>query len=147
MYERIVVPLDGSETAERALAPALELAGRLGTALHLVRVADVTRFRFGANEAAVEYAALSRELAAEETAARAYLDAVRSRLTKQGLTPTTEVRRGLAARELVEVARPGDLLVMASHGRTGAARWLLGSVTEEVVRRADASVLVVRATA
>ncbi len=147
MYERIVVPLDGSETAERALAPALELAGRLGTALHLVRVADVTRFRFGANEAAVEYAALGRELAAEETAARAYLAAVRSRLTEQGLTPTTEVRRGLAARELVEVARPGDLLVMASHGRTGAARWFLGSVTEEVVRRADAPVLVVRATA
>jgi nucleotide-binding universal stress UspA family protein len=145
VYERIVVALDGSELAERALAHGEELARRLGASLHLVRVADVARLRFGANEAALEYAALGGELAEEEAQAGAYLDGVGARLAERGLTATTEVRRGTAARELVEAVRPGDLLVMASHGRHGARRWLLGSVAEDVTRRAPAPVLLVRA--
>jgi nucleotide-binding universal stress UspA family protein len=145
MYERIVVALDGSELAERALAHGEELARRLGAPLHLVRVADVARLRFGANEAAEAYAALGGELAEEEAEAGAYLDAIRARLGERGLAVTTEVRRGTAAREVVEAARPGDLLVLASHGRDGARRWLLGSVAEDVTRRAPAPVLLVRA--
>ena len=147
MFERIVVTLDGSEVSERALAPAEELSRRLGVPLHLVRVADVTWLRFGTNEAALAYAALGEELADEERQAGEYLEAVRSRLAERGLTATTELRRGLAGRELVAVARPEDLVVMASHGRSGPARWLLGSVAEEVVRRSAAPVLLIRATA
>ena len=145
MFERIVVALDGSELAERALGPAQELARRLGAPLHLVRIADVTRFQFGMNEAALEYAALGRELSDEEDEATRYLAAVAARLAADGAAPTTEVRRGFAARQLVDLVRPGDLLVMASHGRTGPRRWLLGSVAEEVVRHAAAPVLLVRA--
>ena len=145
MYERIVVPLDGSEVAAVALAPAVELARRLGAPLHLVRVADVTRFQFGLNEAALEYAALGQEMGDEEAEAARYLAETAARLGEDGPAPTTEVRRGFAARELVEVARPGDLLVMASHGRSGPKRWLLGSVAEEVVRHATVPVLLIRA--
>lgn len=146
MFERIVVALDGSELAERALGPAEELARRLDVPLHLVRVADTTWLRFGANEAALEYAALGGELAEEEAQAQQYLDTVRTRLAGRGLTATAEVRRGFAGRELVAVAGPNDLLVMASHGRTGPARLLLGSVAEEVTRRAAAPVLLIRAS-
>ena len=145
MFDRIVVALDGSELAERALASGEELARRLGAPLHLVRVADTTLLRFGANEAALEYAALGGELAEEEAEARRYLEPLRERLAAQGLTVTTEVRRGLAGRELVAAAGPGDLLVMTTHGRTGPARLLLGSVAEEVTRRATAPVLLIRA--
>lgn len=145
MLERIVVALDGSELAERALEPARELARRLDAPLHLVRVADVTRFQFGKNEAALEYAALGRELDDEEVEAARYLSDVAARLAADGAAPTTEVRRGFAARHLVDLARPSDLLVMASHGRSGPRRWLLGSVAEEVVRHATAPVLLVRA--
>lgn len=144
MFERIVVALDGSELAEGALSVAAELAGRLGAPLHLVRVADTTWLRFGANEAALEYAALGGELNEEEQQARAYLEGVRTRLAERGAAVTAEVRRGFAGRELVAVAKPTDLLVMASHGRTGPARLLLGSVAEEVTRRAAAPVLLVR---
>ncbi len=49
MFDRIVVALDGSTVAEQALAPSIELGRRIGAPLHLVRVADPTRFRFGAN--------------------------------------------------------------------------------------------------
>lgn len=145
MLERIVVALDGSELAERALEPARELARRLDAPLHLVRVADVTRFQFGKNEAALEYAALGRELDDEEVEAARYLAEVAARLAADGAAPTTEVSRGFAARQLVDLARPSDLLVMASHGRSGPRRWLLGSVAEEVVRHATAPVLLVRA--
>ena len=145
MFERIVVALDGSEVSERSLPAAEELARRLGASLHFVRVADPTWFRFGANEAALDYAALGGALTEEENAARDYLEQVRARLTERGLTVTTEVRRGFAGPELVEVAGPEDLLVMASHGRSGPARWLLGSVAEGVTRRSRAPVLLVRA--
>lgn len=144
MFERIVVALDGSEVAEQALGPATELAGRLSVPLHLVRVADATRFRFGANEAALEYAALGRVLEEEEVAAREYLGSVQARLAADGAPVTSEIRRGLAPQALVEGARPGDLLVLASHGRTGPARWLLGSVAEDVVRHATVPVLLIR---
>ena len=145
MFERIVVALDGSELAERALGPAEELARRLGAPLHLVRVADVSVLRFGANEAVLEYAALGGELAEEEARATEYLEALRARLGGAGLAVTAEVRRGFAGRELVAAARPTDLLVMASHGRTGPVRLLLGSVAEEVTRHAAAPVLLIRA--
>jgi nucleotide-binding universal stress UspA family protein len=145
MFDRIVVALDGSELAERALASGEELTRRLGVPLHLVRVADTTWLRFGANEAALEYASLGGELAEEEAQAKEYLEGVGSRLAGEGLTVTTEVRRGFAGRELVAATRPSDLLVMASHGRTGPARLLLGSVAEEVTRHATAPVLLIRA--
>lgn len=146
MFERIVVGLDGSPAGEQGLAPARELAERLGVPLHLLRVADATWLRFGANDAALEYASLGGELAKEAAAARAYLEEVAGRLGGEGLAVTTEVRRGFAAREVLAAARPGDLLVMASHGRSGPARLLVGSVAEEVTRRSTAPVLLVHAS-
>lgn len=144
MFDRIVVSLDGSEIAERALAPAEELARRLGAPLHLVRIADPTWLRFGANEAALEYAALGDAFADEEREGRAYLERTLAALRGRGVDATSELRRGQAARELVALAAPGDLLVMATHGRGGPARWLLGSVAEEVTRHAAGPVLLVR---
>ncbi|CAA9580082.1 MAG: hypothetical protein AVDCRST_MAG59-4619 [uncultured Thermomicrobiales bacterium] len=145
MFERIVVSLDGSERGERALAPAVELVTRLGIPLHLLRVADVTWLRLGMNDAALEYSALGGELAEEQREAETYLTGVAERLGAEGLAVTTEVRPGFAAREVLAALREGDLLAMASHGRSGPARWLLGSVAEEVTRRAECPVLLVRA--
>lgn len=144
MFERIVVGLDGSPSAEQALPAAEELARRLDAPMHLIQVADVTWLRFGSNEAALAYASLGEAFATEEADAKSYLDTVRTLLAERALTATIEVRRGFAARELVAVAQPADLLVLATHGRSGPARLLLGSVAEEVVRRSSAPVLLVR---
>jgi nucleotide-binding universal stress UspA family protein len=57
---------------------------------------------------------------------------------------TTEVRRGGVVFELQQVAQPGDLYVIASHGRGGISRWFLGSVAEELVRRSVVPILIVR---
>ena len=80
----------------------------------------------------------------EKDEAARYLETVAQPLNEQGLQVTTEVRSGFAARELADAAGPGDLLVVASHGRHGLERLLLGSVAEEVAERSRASVLIAR---
>jgi nucleotide-binding universal stress UspA family protein len=144
MFERIVVGLDGSQVSETALHMGADLARRLDVPLHLVRVADLAVVHWGANQAAAAYAELSGEMAREREKATQYLNTVEQPLREEGLRVTTEVCSGLAARELAEAAGPGDLLVVASHGRHGLERLLLGSVAEEVAERSRASVLIVR---
>lgn len=145
MYRRIIVPLDGSELAEKALAHAEELAAALNTPLLLVRVVDVTRLeRYGAYGLAIDYAGLAEVTNEEERAAREYLRTTAAALSAKGRTVTTEVGRGLVTPILVGLTQPGDLVVIASHGRTGVARWFLGSVAEDIARHADVPVLIVR---
>ena len=114
---RILVPTDFSQTSDAALAQARELASALGASLHLVHV--------------VEDASRSECLAASLEA---------------GLGYETALLTGPAARTIVEYAttRRFDLIVMGTHGRTGVAHLLLGSVAEQVVRTASCPVLTVR---
>jgi nucleotide-binding universal stress UspA family protein len=113
--------------------------------LHLVRVTDLALVHWGASEAAEEYIQFSDEMTREKAEAARYLEDAAQPLRNEGLEVSTEVRSGFAARELVEAVGPEDLLVVASHGRHGLARWFIGSVAEEVARRAPAPVLIVRA--
>ena len=144
MYTRIVVGLDGSELAEGALRSGAELAKALNVPLHLVRVADLATVHWGATEASDSYAALSQEMDREKAAAASYLDVMAAPLRDEGLSVTTEVRSGTAARELLKLSTPSDLIVVASHGRGGLERLLLGSVAEEVARKAAGPVLITR---
>lgn len=147
MYDRIVIPLDGSHLAERALPPAEELARLTGAALHLVRAVDATQLSlqgYGVYPMALQGGA-PELLAEEERAARNYLDRMAARLTKRGLSAATDLLEGFAPREIVGMTRAGDLIVMATHGRGGMARWFLGSVAEDVIRRASVPVLLIRA--
>lgn len=144
MFTRIVVALDGSQASEQVLDEAAELARRLGVPLRLLRVADLTVLRVGMTDAAFAYASLGSEIAEERERAAHYLEAVARPLRASGLTVTAEATSGFAAAGILAAARPGDLLAIASHGRSGPARWLLGSVAEEVARKATVPVLLVR---
>jgi len=147
VYSRIVVPLDGSVLAEHALSHAKELAKSLDVPIHLLRVVDVTRLeRYGAYGLALEYAGLAEVAQEEERAAREYMQTVSEGATEAGLNITIEILRGLVVPSLTQAANADDLIVMASHGRTGLSRWFLGSVAEEVVRRSASPVLIVRST-
>lgn len=135
--ETLVAPLDGSPLAETALAHARELATGLG--LHVV----LLRVRQGAAETT------SDEVMIEEPkiAADDYLKRTASWLKAEGVAQVScVVLQGSPPAEIVEAARnaPHAMIVMATHGRTGVRRWLLGSVTEGVIQRAVAPVLVVR---
>ena len=148
MYRRIVVPLDGSELAEKALPEAEQMARLTEAPLRLVRVIDLVQLPWYGNfAAAMDYVAVQAAITDEENAAATYLREVAARLTGDGITVETEARRGPVPREIVAAAQPGDLIVMASHGRSGVTRWLLGSVAEEVLRHATVPVLLVRAGA
>lgn len=146
VYARILVPLDGSKLAERALPVAEELAKLMSAPLHLLRVIDPAQFDlavYGSYKSALAQSTSSPFPTDEGDAAHAYLERVQARKIEQGLATSSEVKYGVAAQEIMAVAQPGDLIVIGTHGRSGLARWFLGSVAEAVVRRATVPVLVV----
>jgi nucleotide-binding universal stress UspA family protein len=148
MFQRIVVPLDGSKLAEAALPAAEELARLMRAPVLLLRVVDFTRLeQYGPYGLALEYASVEPVLAAERAEAVSYLEDVQRQLSTKGLSVTFAVRSGPVARELVAATQPGDVVIMASHGRGGLSRWLLGSVAEDVVRHAPVPVMIIRAVA
>ena len=142
---RILVPTDFSATADAALEYAVVLAEKFGASLQLLHVLDDP---FVADGMAAE--AYISEAPALRTA---MLDDARERLRHRGLSREaagrpleTEVLFGHGARTIAEYAaeRGVDLIVMGTHGRTGFAHLLLGSVAERLVRTAPCPVLTVR---
>jgi len=122
---RILVPLDGSLLAERAVEPAAELAQLLSASVLLVQTTDTP------------------------DPARLYLDAVAQRLTERGVVATTCVLTGEPAPAIVNLAaqQDVDLLAMATHGRTGWARLAAGSVATRTLQLAGRPVLLTRPAA
>jgi nucleotide-binding universal stress UspA family protein len=141
MYRRIVVPLDGSELAESALAHARVIAGCTGAEILLLRVV----FEGGLDYYADPLAASSVQDRMEREAA-AYLVQVAAGLEKEGLKVTTQVGAGSAADGIIDYAdrMQAELIAMTTHGRSGIARWLIGSVADKVARGANVPVLLIR---
>jgi nucleotide-binding universal stress UspA family protein len=147
MYQRIVVPLDGSDIAELAIPEAERMARLTAAPMHLIRVVDPTQLPwYGAYGDAMGYTVAQGALGDEEQSSDAYLAGIAKRIKELGIEVECEVRHGRAAKELVAAAKPGDIIVIASHGRGGISRWLLGSVAEELIRHAAVPVLLVKAT-
>ena len=145
MYNRIVVPLDGSELASEALVEAKELARRLDVPVHLVRAIDPAMInRVGSVGLGFDYTAVDELITEEENDASIFIDAQVEALNNEGFKATGVVLRGYAAAAIISATEPGDLIAMASHGRTGVRRWFLGSVAEEVLRQSTVPVLLIR---
>jgi len=148
MYDRILVPVDGSETAALGLQEAIRLAKSQGSALRLLHVVEDM-----AAYASPEAATLSEQLlAALRARSEAILAEAREVARKQGVVADTrwvEVTGGPAGEAIVEEARkwPADLIVVGTHGRRGIRRLVLGSDAEHVVRSSPVPVLLVRAAA
>ena len=142
---RIVVPLDGSPAAEEALPMASTLAHMLGLPLKLVRVVDIDPVR--ATVAAGGTAARAHVRSSEQAigAARDYLADRVQELRNRNLMATSEPRTGPVVSELLAAIRPGDVVVLAVPDRGSLERWVLGSVSKELIQRAAGPVLLVRA--
>jgi nucleotide-binding universal stress UspA family protein len=146
---RVLVPLDGHPPAERALPVAVAVARAYGAELILVRIvptlATITDERAGTARLAPTATAASLDL--EEVEARGYLDALAHRVRAGGLDVTTSVGRGEPAQGVLEwAARAGaDIIVMATHGRTGLDAVFSGSVASRIVARFPRPLLLVRA--
>jgi nucleotide-binding universal stress UspA family protein len=142
---RILIPLEGSTLSEAAIEPALELGALFGASFTLLRVIEFP-IMVGAylpetlqsNHAILEEA---------ETEARAYLEGVRSRLDDGSRQIDTDVVvNQQPARGILNYAAANntDLVSIATHGRGGVERTLLGSTTDKVVRGANTPILIVR---
>lgn len=144
MLKKILVPLDGSLRAERALPVAARIARASKGRVLLVRVISPA-VEYGSCLAPVPL--VTGEIIEEELKeADSYLKAVASSHAFSGIETSTEAIYGIPAQELLAVAqqRSVDLIVMCSHGRTGFTRWVLGSVAHKLTHESAVPVLVLR---
>ena len=141
---RILVPLDGSPVAEQVLPGVVTVAQAMKGKLVLfqVPIAYVSGWMTGE-----WYLPAQGVLDTAEKDAQSYLSAVAVRLREQGFDVDTATGMGSVANCIVEYAEANhiDLIAMCTHGRTGLARWALGSVADRVLRAGSTPILLVRA--
>ncbi len=144
-WYQVVLPLDGSEGAEQAGVPvAAAVAKALGLPLHLSRVVPPLRMAatgVPGDASWMAVVAADTELPLRE--ADQYLAGLAGRLEADGLRCERSVIAGLPEDEIGRMAEPHTLIVMATHGRTGLARMVLGSVADKVMHHANSAVLLV----
>jgi nucleotide-binding universal stress UspA family protein len=151
MYERILVPLDGSKVGESGLHYIEDMVSHLSPEVKV----EVTLFhvitslaRYAAEVGLgvpINYA--EEELEAAKQQAMNYLDKAGEGLRSKGAVVNTKVNVGDAAEKIIETAEEmkADLVAMSTHGRSGLRRWAFGSVAEKVLRAGTTPILTVRA--
>jgi nucleotide-binding universal stress UspA family protein len=140
-FKRILVPLDGSELAERALVPALALAEAIPAKLFLIRVAIPLSLN-------LDPKFYHRIIKLRQNEAKRYLQSIQSRFSSSPAEINTQVVVGRGARPSVNFAKENniDLIVMSSHGHYGVNRWicwLYGSVADKVLHTAPCAKVII----
>jgi nucleotide-binding universal stress UspA family protein len=141
MYKRILLPLDGSTMAEKALPHAIAQAKQFGAMLILLRVLEP--FPHARGMSTVDIGSIKRQ--ANEWA-QEYLDRLVADTQEQGVSVQSAIVEGQPNVTIMQFAEKNqvDLIVVCSRGRSGVSRWLMGSVADRVVRGATVPVLLVR---
>ncbi|MDQ2072023.1 universal stress protein [Haloarcula sp. H-GB4] len=136
MFDSILVPTDGSPGSERAFEAAATLASTHDATVHVLSVVD-------------EHGPTDDWDYDGDSPAEAFIESQADHVDTEDLSVTPAVREGVVHDAILDYADETgiDLIVMGTHGRTGVRRFLLGSVTEKVVRLADVPVLSVKADA
>lgn len=144
MYRKILVPLDGSRVAEGVLPHARALAYSEGAELILLTVSSNPAMDFVFADPGLAQSAMEEQ---EEISTR-YMARIENDLKDAGFKTSTVLRVGAVAEVILEVAEElqVDVIAMSTHGRTGPARWLMGSIAERVVHNSRVPVLLIRAT-
>lgn len=137
MFTKILVPLDGSPLAERALPIAVGLAKLTGGTITLVHAVEASGLP-GTDKTDAEVEVVRK--------GEAYVEGVEQRLRSEGVNVRSAVWYGPPVFAITEAARIGgtDVIVMSTHGRGGLGRLVLGSVADAVIRRTRVPVLLVR---
>ena len=142
MYKRILLPLDGSPVAEQSVSHAIAQATRFDAELVLFRaLAPLPR------PATIPEATIQKTEAATERTARDYLERIAAQAEEEGVRTEIVVENGAAHEQILMYAETNDidLIVICSRGQSGfLSRWLMGSVSDRVVRGSQVPVLVVR---
>ena len=140
---KIVVPLDGSDTGQAALPYAEILARELGASINLIQIIPSP----GTMDPSMPGGSYwIKFVEAVSDTAKYYLAGIAEKLSNQGIRITYEVITGDPAYKIAEYAEQAksSLIAMSTHGRTGIARWVLGSVTDKVLHSSKVPILIVR---
>ena len=142
MYKKILVPLDGSAVAEGVLPHAKSLAYSEGAELILLTVAANPAIDYLFSDPGIAETAVQEQV----EKSKSYISTIEKELSTAGFKVSTLMRVGSVAEVILSVAEElqVDVIAMSTHGRTGAARWLLGSVAERVVHNSNVPVLLIR---
>ncbi|MFB6156052.1 MAG: universal stress protein [Haloferacaceae archaeon] len=149
-YANILVPTDGSDLALEALEEALALAELSGGTIHVLYVVDDSTIAELATDTGLDDvsfdADVNRLFERFEGVGEHAIEDVREAAAARGADVVAEIRRGIPDEEILSYAADNDvdLVVMGTRGRRGVQRYLLGSTTERVLRRASVPVLAVR---
>ncbi len=150
MYKKILVPLDGSELAEKVLPHVDALARCTGAEIVLVRVPEHIYETAAAYEAYSLFPPIPNwdgdECKEAVKEATGYLNKVRLKLALRGTHVSAQVREGNVGDVIVDLAHElcADLIAMSTHGRTGLNRVVFGSVAEYIIHHAEIPVLLIR---
>lgn len=145
MYERILVPLDGSALSEAVLAHAQVIARRHNAELCLLRVVVFPAPDAGLSDADL-FLRYSDDIDILRTEAHTYVDRIAAALRADGFAARGDVCEGPVCDMILQHAAAigADLIAMSTHGRSASARWLMGSVADKVVRASPVPVLLIR---
>ena len=142
MYDTVLFPTDGSETATEAAAHAIDLADRHDATLHVLYVVDHERDSRTAPRLGTDHIKETLQQEGERTTSE-----IADQAAAAGLETTTSLREGAPADVITTYADTveADAVVMGTNGRTGMDRLLLGSVAERVIQTSDLPVMTVKA--
>ncbi len=143
MYEKILVPLDGSKRAEMIRPHVRELASRFQATVILIKVVQINSSRFVEEEFSGFW---KKEFDAIVEEHKAYLDGVATKLRDRGIACKTIVTQGPVVEKIIEAANKEDvdLIAMTSHGYGGLTRIFYGSVASGILNRADRPLFIAR---
>jgi len=145
MYQKILIPLDGSKLAENALPHAESLANTYGASLVLLTVVHPPSV-IGRTPSDVQIFQRAYDTIQEE--AEIYLDGCKGKLREKNIHVVTQVTLGPVVADIINTAEKHavDLVIIASHGRSGLGRVFFGSVAAGVLNRIEKPLLVIRST-
>jgi len=151
MFERVLVPLDGSKVGEAAIPVINQLVEKCGPGVKveitLLGVITLLRHWVVVGEASAPVSYTEEELKLIEQRVMNYLTRTGDSLKQPRVTVKTMVASGNAAEEILEACTEvnADLIAMSTHGRSGLRRLAFGSITDKILHRAPVPVLMVRA--
>jgi len=145
MFNKILVPLDGSELAECVFPYVEDIARKRDSRVEAVFVVEHYEMPFHGGVAFNEENLRAIERSAKKSAEQ-YMSTVKQRLLSKGIEVNTVVLEGKIADSLVDYASNNgfDLIVMATHGRSGLARWVVGSVADKILHCSTVPMLLIR---
>lgn len=139
--DSVLLPTDGSSFSESVIDEALDILGEPKPEVRLLQVLEHP----GWAERSMNAGLVSQYLDASRQASQDHLDKISAKLSERGYTASAELRSGSAADGILESARDNgvDLIAMATHGRGGVGRLLLGSVAQRVLNRTNVPLLLI----